>query len=270
MALPSDRASFKAYALRNLGAPVIKINVDDDQVDDRIDEALQFWYDYNYDGTEKQYYKYQLQPADFTNKYITLPENIIGVVKIFDLSFIHSAIANPFNLQYQMYMSDLMTTNGVSLIPYYIAYQNMQFIQQILVGQVPIRYNKHNHKLFLDMDWTRFSANDFVLVEAYEVMDPDTYMDVWKDRVLLKYATALIKRQWGTNMSKYIDVELTGGIKFNGQIIKEEAVAEIKELEQAMYDSSLPPTDFIGLWLVGFLSIPLISHLLGFLGNIST
>lgn len=246
MSLPTDRDSFKKYCLRNLGAPVIKINVSDEQVDDRIDEALQFFYDYHYDGTEKQYYKYELQAADFTNKYITLPENIIGVVKIFDLSFIHSSIENPFNLQYQMYMSDLMTMNGMSLIPYYIAYQNLQFIQQILVGQVPIRYNKITNKLYLDMDWSRFREGQFVLVEAYEVMDPATYQDAWKDRVLLKYATALIKRQWGMNLKKYDGMEMPGGVKFNGQQIFDEAAAEIKELEQDMYDSSLPPSMMVG------------------------
>jgi hypothetical protein len=246
MALPVDRDSFKKYCLQNLGAPVIKVNVSDEQVDDRIDEALLFWYDYSYDGTEKQYYKYQLQDIDFTNKYITLPENIIGVVKIFDLSFIHNAIENPFNLQYQMYMSDLMTMNGMSLIPYYIAYQNLQFIQQILVGQVPIRYNKLSNKLYLDMDWSRFASGQYVLVEAYEVIDPDTYVDAWKDRLLLKYATALIKRQWGTNLKKYDGMELPGGVTFKGQAIYDEAVEEIKELEQQMYDSAFPPIDMIG------------------------
>lgn len=246
MALPQTRTEFKKYCLRNLGAPVIKINVADEQVEDRIDEALIFWYDYNYDGTEKQYYRYQLQEADFVNKYITLPENIIGVVKIFDLSFIHSAIENPFNLQYQMYMSDLMTTNGMSLIPYYIAYQNLQLIQQILVGQVPIRFNKNTNRLYLDMDWTRFSAGQYVLVEAYEVVDPDVYTDAWRDRNLLAYATALIKRQWGSQLKKYDGMEMPGGIKFNGQQIYDEAIKEIKEIEQSMFDSSLPPMDMIG------------------------
>lgn len=247
MALPTSRTEFAKYCLRKLGAPVIKINVDDDQVNDRIDEALLFWYDYHFDGSEKTYYKHQLTQQDFDNKYIILPDNIIGAVKIFEHGFASSNIANPYNLQYQAYFSDLI--RGVSsggLISYYIAYQNLQFMEQILVGLVPIRFNRHSHQLHLDMDWTRFGVGDYVLVEAWQVIDPDVYTDAWSDRLLMRYATALIKRQWGENLKKYDGMEMPGGTTFNGQKIYDEAQDEIADLEQQIIDSSMPPMDFIG------------------------
>jgi len=246
MAVPASRENFKEYCLRKLGKPVIEINVDDDQVDDRIDEALLYYADYHFDGTEKQYYKYQVTQTDITNKYITLPENIIGAVSIFPVGQGLNT-NNLFNIRYQIALNDLYTLTSVSMVPYYMALTHIQFLEQMLVGQQQIRYNRHTNKFYVDMDWNIINVDDYLIIEAYQVVDPTTYTNVWGDRWLSRYATALIKQQWGTNMKKYSGVQLPGGLTFNGQQIYNEATEERKELEAEMITSySLPVTDMIG------------------------
>ena len=148
MVAPTTRASFKENCLRRLGKPVIEINVDDDQVDDRIDEALRYFWDYHFDGSLKTYYKYQVTEEDKTNKYITLPENIIGAVTIFDVG---AALGtnNLFNIRYQIALNDLYTLTSVSMVPYYMAMTHVQFLEQLLVGRQPLRYNRHSNKHYL-------------------------------------------------------------------------------------------------------------------------
>lgn len=246
MAVPTTRAEFKEFCLRKLGKPVIEINVDDDQVEDRIDESLKYYYDYHFDGTEKLYYKHQVTANTVSDKYITLPENIIGAVRVFPIS--NSLIStNIFDIRYQIALNDLYTLTSVSMVPYYMAFQHIQLIEQLLVGQQPIRYNRHTNKLFIDMNWDKVKVGDFLLVEAYEVIDPATYSDAWGDRWLQEYCTEKIKYQWGTNLSKFNGMQLPGGVTFNGQNIKEEAKAAIDALEKEMISSySLPVMDLIG------------------------
>lgn len=246
MALPTNRAEFKENCLRRLGKPVIEINVDDDQLEDRIDEALRYYYDYHFDGSEKVFYKHQVTSQDKTNKYITVPENIIGVINLFDLG---SALGtnNLFNIRYQIALNDLYTLTSVSMIPYYMAMQHIQFLEYLLVGKQPLRYNRHTNKLYLDMDWDRLNVGDYIIVEAYEVINPDTFTDAWADRWLLRYAACLIKQQWGTNLKKFQGMQMPGGLTFNGQQIYNEATSERAELENEMiFTYSLPAQDFIG------------------------
>lgn len=246
MAIPTSRAAFKEYCLRNLGKPVIEINVDDDQVEDRIDEALRYYYDYHFDGSEKIYYKHQITEENKTNKYIILPENILGAVNLFDLG---SALGtnNLFNIRYQIALNDLYTLTSVSMVPYYMALQHIQFLEYMLVGKQPIRFNRHTNRLYLDMDWDRVETGNFLIVEAYEVVDPAVYSDVWKDRWLAEYTSQLIKKQWGTNLKKFDGMQMPGGLKFNGQKIYDEADVDIKKLREEMIGSySLPVTDMIG------------------------
>ena len=246
MALPTTRSEFKEYCLRNLGKPVIEINVDDDQVDDRIDEALRYYWDYHFDGSSKTFYKHQITADDKANKYITMPENIIGVVNLFDLG---SALGtnNLFNIRYQIALNDLYTLTSVSMVPYYMAMQHIQFLEFLLVGKQPLRYNRHKDTLHIDMDWDRLNVGEYLIVEAYEVVDPNTYGDAWSDRWLLRYSTCLIKQQWGTNLKKFEGMKLPGGLSFNGTQIYNEATAERQQLEQEMiYTYSLPATDMIG------------------------
>lgn len=246
MATPTTRKEFKEYCLRRLGKPVIDINVDDDQVDDRVDEALKFYWDYHFDGSEKMYYKHQVTSTDITNRYITMPENIIGAVSIFPVGQSLSS-NNLFNIRYQIALNDLYDLTSTTMVPYYMAMQHIQFLEQLLVGNQPIRYNRNMNKLYIDMGWDRVNVGEYLIVEAYQIVDPDVYADVWKDRWLLRYATALIKRQWGDNITKYDGVPLPGGLKFNGTKIRDDAQTEIDKLEDEMINSySIPVSDMIG------------------------
>lgn len=246
MAVPATRSEFKEFCLRKLGKPVIEINVDDDQVEDRIDESLKYYYDYHFDGSEKIYYKHEITANTISNRYITLPENILGAVRVFPIS--NSLIStNIFDIRYQIALNDLYTLTSVSMVPYYMAFQHIQLIEQLLVGQQPIRHNRHTNKCFIDMNWDKVRAGEFLIIEAYEVIDPATYPDAWGDRWLQEYCTEKIKYQWGTNLSKFNGMQLPGGVTFNGQAIKEEADAAIKGLEKEMISSySLPVMDMIG------------------------
>lgn len=246
MANPTSRAQFKEYCLRRLGKPVIEINVDDDQVDDRIDEALAYYWDYHFDGTEKIYYKHQVTANNIADKSITLPDNIIGAVNVFSPGDALNT-NNLFNIRYQIALNDLYTLTSISLVPYYMAMQHIRVIEEILVGMKPLRYNRHRNILHIDMDWNVMDVGQYILVEAYQVVDPDTYTDVWHDRWLAQYATALIKRQWGNNLKKFDGMQMPGGLTFNGQKIYDEAIEEINKLEQEMIVSySLPVSDMIG------------------------
>lgn len=242
----TSREEFKEYCLRKLGKPVIEINVDDDQVEDRINEALKYYWDYHFDGTEKQYYKHQFTAEDITNKYITIPQNIIGVVNIFDIGD-YIATNNIFNIRYQIALNDLYTLTYQSMVPYYMAFQHIQLLEQLLVGKQPIRYNRNTNRLYIDVNWDKVAVGQFLVVEAYQIVEPETYNDVWNDRWLQRYASALIKKQWGTNLTKFIGMQLPGGIQFNGEKIYNDAHDEIDKLEAEMISSySLPVSDMIG------------------------
>jgi hypothetical protein len=246
MAIPTNRSQFIENCLRRLGKPVVEINVDDDQVDDRVDEALRYYWDYHFDGSEKIYYKQQITAQDKANRYITMPENIIGVVNIFEIGQALNT-NNLFNIRYQIALNDLYTLTSVSMVPYYMAIQHIQFLEQMLVGKQPLRYNRHINKLYIDMDWNIVNEGDYVIVEAYEVVDPSVYTDAWSDRWLLRYAACLIKQQWGQNLKKFEGMKMPGGLTFNGQKIYDEATREREELEKEMiYTYSLPATDMIG------------------------
>ena len=245
MAIPTSKESFKQYCLRKLGKPVIEINVDDDQVDDRISEALLYFADYHFDGTDKTYYKWPVTQTDIDNKYITMPDNIIGVVNIFDVGASLNT-NNLFNIRYQIALNDLYTLTSVSMVPYVMALTHIQFLEQILVGKQPIRYNRHVNKLYIDMDWGKLAIGDYLIVEAYQVIDPDVFTKTWGDRWLARYATCLIKQQWGENIKKYQGMKLPGGMTFNGQQIYNEAVQERAALEKEMIESySIPVSDMI-------------------------
>jgi hypothetical protein len=247
MATPTTKAEFKEYCLRKLGKPVIEINVDDDQVDDRVDEALRYWYDYHFDGSERVYYKHAITETDVENKYITLPENIIGAVSIFSMGDPSIRSDDLFNIRYQIALNDLYTLTNVSLIPYYMVMEHLALMNELLVGKQPIRYSRHKDRLHVDMDWNTVRIGEFLLVEAYEVIDPETWTDAYNDRWLQNYATTLIKEQWGSNLTKFTGMSLPGGVQFNGEKIYDDAVAERRKLEDEMISSySLPVLDMIG------------------------
>jgi hypothetical protein len=247
MAKPTSREDFIEYCLKKLGKPVLEINVDNDQVEDRVDEALAYYHDYHFDGSEKTYLLYQITGQDQTNKYLTIPQTIIGVTNIFDIGDSYST-NNLFNLRYQISLNDLYAFNSTSYAPYYMALQNVALAEELFVGKQAIRYNRHINKLYIDMAWLEKTAiGEYVVVEAYQLVDPEVYTDVWTDRWLQNYATQLIKKQWGDNLKKFEGMTMPGGVTFNGQKIWEEANEEIRKLEEEMINTySLPVSDMIG------------------------
>lgn len=247
MAQPTTRTEFKEWCLRKLGKPVIEINVDQDQVDDRVDEALSYYWDYHFDGTEKTYLKHQVTADDKTNKYITVPENIIGVISIFDLSTNIATSSGMFNVQYQFVLNNIYDLTNYNTVHYYMSMENLQFMEKMLVGSQPIRYNRHMNKLYIDANWDTIEIGTYIVAECYSIVDPNTYVDVWKDRWLQNYASAKIKYQWGSNLTKFVGMNLPGNVQFNGEAILADALTEITKLEEEMISSySLPVIDMIG------------------------
>lgn len=247
MAQPTTKAEFKEWCLRKLGKPVIEINVDQDQVDDRVDEALSYYWDYHFDGTEKTFLKHQITDDDKANGYITVPENIIGVINIFNLSTTSLSTSNIFSAQYQFVLSHLHEFANYDLVHYFMNMQHIQFMEEMLAGMQPLRYNRHVNRLYIDTDWEALATGNYIVAEAYQIVDPAVYADVWKDRWLQNYATAKIKYQWGSNLTKFNGMQLPGGVTFNGEQILSDAREEIQRLEDDMITSySLPVIDMIG------------------------
>ncbi len=247
MAIPTTRSAFKSYCLRRLGEPVIDINVDDEQVEDRIDDALKYYQDYHFDGTERVLLQHQVTAVDKTNKYITLDNSIIGVNSILDIGQAVQS-SNIFNIRYQIHLNDLFDLSASSYVPYVTAMRHVEYIEELFVGKKPIRYNRHINKLNIEMDWDNdVAADEYMIIDCYKIVNPTTYTDVWGDRWLAKYTTALIKKQWGSNITKFEGMQLPGGLTFNGAKIYDDAEAEIQKLEEEMIVSySLPVQDMIG------------------------
>lgn len=243
--VPNNRATFKEYCLRKLGKPVIEINIDEDQLDDRVDEALHYYYDYHFDGAEKVFLKHQITAEDVVNRYVKLPDNIIGAVDVFPIG---RAIQtnNMFNIRYQILLNDMYTLTNVSLIPYYMTMMHLAQFEELLVGKQPLRYNRNANLLYLDMSWDIVTEGDYLVFVVYQVVNPDLYVRAWSDVLLVRYATALIKQQWGENLIKFQDMPMPGGMKFNGAKIYDDATAEVKEVEHQFFLNSLPAQDMIG------------------------
>jgi hypothetical protein len=251
----TNRQTFKEYCLRRLGFPTIEINVDDDQVEDRIDDALQYWQDYHFDALQKLYYIKRLDATDIQNKYINLDPsvtvdsqnnhvNIIGVTRIFPISDSINQ-ANMFDLRYQLRLNELYDFTSASYINYTLTMQHLRSLEIMFTGEVPIRFQRHMHKLFCDWGWgSSVQAGTVVIAECYAIINPSDYISVWNDRWLKEYATALIKRTWGNNLKKFAGVQLPGGVTLNGDKIYEEAVEEIKALEDEMSSNYELPVEW--------------------------
>ena len=271
MASPNTKAALKEHCLRTLGKPVIDINVDDDQVDDRIDDALQYFAQYHYDGVERMYLKHKITQSEIDraitntsatatdtadnsitatwlegNGFIPIPESVLSVVKVFD--FTDKNTVNMFDVRYQLRLNDLYDFSSESIIHYEMTMKHLDFLDHILVGEKPIRFNQHQNRLYIDMDWNQdVKVDDFIIIECYRKLDPTTYTDIFNDIYLKRYATALIKRQWGSNLSKFEGVQMLGGVTLNGAKLFEEAQADIeKSEEQIQLAYELPPNYMIG------------------------
>lgn len=247
MAVPSSRDDFKEYCLRALGKPVIEINVADEQIEDRIDQALRFFWDYHFDGTEKHYFKHLVDATTIANQYIDLPENIIGVVRMFPIGNLSTTSGDIFNIRYQIALNDLYSLANIHLSSYYMTMEHLSLVQEILVGKPQIRYNRHRNRLHLDVSKHVLVEGQYILLETYEIVDPTIYADVWSDRWLQYYTQQLIKRQWGSNLTKFEGLQLPGGVTFNGRQLYDDAQTEILRLEEEMINNySLPVADMIG------------------------
>jgi len=352
MAQPTTKAEFKEFCLRKLGKPVIEINVDPDQVDDRIDEALSYYQDYHFDGTEKTYVKHKIerswieigttiasagvyrvgdtvyevpitlnvsQAAEIENatssavitaisedgtklyfdkpltgdfggylrviagtdtentyyvtteylqsvqgagiawpvrgvhqnvyitKQIPVSDSIIGITNVFNPESNVSLGSGIFSAKYQFVLHNLHDMLSGPLAHFSMSMSHLQLLEELLVGAVPLRFNRHQNKVNLDMDWDSLSLGSHIVLEAYAITDPTVYTDVWKDRFLQNYATAKIKYQWGSNLTKFNGMTLPGNVQFNGEQILNDAREEIQRLEEDMVNSySLPASDMIG------------------------
>jgi len=246
VAKPTTREEFKDHCLRRLGWPVIEINVDDDQVDDRVDEALEYFQQFHFDGTEKTYLKHQVTADDKTNGYLPLTENVKGVTRIFPVTSSNASV-NMFDLRYQLRLHELYDFTSTSYVNYTLTMQHIRTLDLLFSGEVPVRFNKHTDRLYIDMDWENdVEVGEYLLLEAYVIVDPDTYNDVWTDKWLQRYCTALIKKQWGNNMKKYTGLQLPGGVQMDGQTIFQESLQEIQELEEEMRMTyEMPPEAFL-------------------------
>jgi len=246
MATPTSRTEFKKYCLRRLGAPVVEINVDDQQIDDRIDDALAFYQDYHYDGTERTFLKHQLTETDITNQYLVIPQTVMGVINIFPIGTGLNT-NNIFNMRYQMTLNDVYDWSHAQVQNYVSSMERIALLEELFVGRKPIRFSRHTDRLNIDMDWKQVQVGEYIIIECYKILDPDTYTSVWGDWWLRQYCTALIKRQWGENMKKFEGMQLPGGVTFNGQAIWQEANEEVQKLEEEVQKKfSMPAMDMIG------------------------
>jgi len=245
MAIPASREQLKDWCLRQLGFPVIEINVDDDQVEDRIDEALQYFQDFHFDGVERWYLKHQVTAQNIADKYIPITDNIIGINRIFPVGSTNASV-NMFDLRYQLRLHELYDFTSTSYVNYTLTMQHIRTLDMLFSGETPIRFNRHSNKLYIDWDWNYdIQPGEWIVIEGFIILDPNTYTDVYNDRMLKKLATAYIKKQWGNNMKKFAGMQLPGGIQMNGQAIYEEAVAEIKEVEDLIRDTYEEPPQFL-------------------------
>ena len=271
MAIPTSKSTLKEHCLRSLGKPVIDVNVDPDQCDDRIDDALQYFQERHFDGVERMYLKHKITQAEIdraatndtataTDKvdntvkadwlegkgFIPVPDAVVSVTQVFP--FDDSSTNNMFDIRYQLRLNDLYDFSSTSIIHYEMTMKHIDYLSHILTGEVPIRFNQHQNRLYLDMDWSNdVNADDFIIIECYRKLDPNTYTDIYNDIYLKRYTTALIKRQWGANLSKFEGVQMLGGVTLNGAKLFEEAQADIEKLEeQIQLAYELPPNYMIG------------------------
>jgi len=244
MAKPTTRAEFKEYCLRKLGKPVIEINISDEQADDRIDEALDFYQDYHFDGGEKTYYPHQITQTDIDNKYITLPEGI-EPISVFNPQF--GLGGGMFNVEYQYMLNNSHEIANGNVSNLVMSLQHLRFLEDVLSGHTPIDFNRHTDRLYIRTSWEKYAVGDYIVCEARKRLDPDTYSDIWSDRWLQNYAAAKMKYQWGSNLTKFEGMQLPGGLTFNGQQILSDAEQEMKELRDEMITTHGAPIDlFIG------------------------
>ena len=285
MAKPATKQQLIDFCLRKLGAPVLEINVDDEQLDDLVDDAIQFFNERHFDGVERMYLKYKLTEEDInrgkannkdgsentvgivtttatstnvsgigtitnnwyeTSNFLQVPDSVIGVEKIF--KFDSSTIsAGMFSIKYQLFLNDLYNFNSVALLQYSMTKTYLEDIDFLLTTDKQVRFNKRQDRLYLDIDWASEKEGTFLVLDCYRALDPEAFSGVYNDSFLKKYLTATIKRQWGQNLIKFQGVKLPGGIELNGRQLYDDAERDLEAIQQRMsMDYEMPPLDLIG------------------------
>ena len=243
----TSRTQLQDYCLRRLGWPVIEINVDEDQISDRLDDALEYFGEYHFDGVEKVFLKHTLTQTDIDNEYVPMNDPIIGVNRVLPIPNFNAFQTGFFNEEFQLRLNDLNTFTGTSLINWRMSLSNFSMVDYLFTVNATVLFNRKQNKLYLETDWAeKFKVDDKLIIEAYRILDPATYTEIYNDMFLKRYATALIKRQWGENLKKFEGVQLPGGITLNCKTIYDEAVEEITKIEEEMnLKYELPPDGFI-------------------------
>ena len=283
MSKPASRQELIDYSLRRLGEPVVEINVADEQIDDLVDDALQYFQERHFDGVERMYLKYKLTEDDInrgtaqvggtntlgitttsgisttvsgmsdmnnsfyeTSNFIQVPDSVIGIEKIF--KFDSSTISGGmFSIKYQLFLNDLYQFNSIELLQYSMVKTYLEDIDFLLTTDKQLRFNKRQGRLYIDMDWGSETKDTYLIIDCYRILDPNTFTGVYNDSFLKKYLTSLIKRQWGQNLLKFRGTRLPGGVELNGRELYEDAERELEDIKQRMtQEYELPPYDFIG------------------------
>lgn len=275
--LISTRAELKEYALRANGHPVVEINIADEQLEDRLNDGLQFFSEYHFDGVEKVYLKYKMSQTDIDNGYISFtadnrvsvtpqgtgfadadalmtstdpdcPENvllqnlIVSVTRIFPFT---QQSVGMFDVRYQYALNDLYTFGTIDLVQYDMTQQYLALLKQFLSPDKSIRFNRVANRMYLDADKRQLNAGMYLIIEAYRVLDPRVYPEVYNDRLLKKYITALVRWQWGVNLSKYNGIKLPGDITLDGQSMMKDSWQQKEEIEKEIILKGELPCDFI-------------------------
>tara|TARA_B100001109_G_scaffold247555_1_gene237469 strand:+ start:146 stop:982 length:837 start_codon:yes stop_codon:yes gene_type:complete len=278
MAKPNSRGALINYALRKLGAPVLEINLDDDQIHDAVDDTIQYFQQRHYDGIERMFLKYKFTQDDIdrgsakgtdgvgivtttgiqtsnvtvtsnfyeTSNFLAVPEHVIGVNRIF--KFDSSSISGGmFSIKYQLFLNDLYYFNSVNLLQYAMTKTYLEDIDHLLTTEKQIRFNQRQDRLYLDIDWGAQAVDEFIVIDCFRALDPDSFTQIYNDPFVKLYLTALLKKQWGQNLIKFRGTKLPGGIELNGREIYDDGIRELDALKQRMANEyETPPLDFIG------------------------
>ena len=283
MASPSSRSELADYCRRQLGAPVLEINVADEQVDDIIDDAVQFFQERHFDGVSQTYLKYRITQDDIdrgrasmasgkkqtgittttatadiagtdvtfsyyeNSNFLQIPPSVIGVTKIYHFDGTNTMTNNMFSVKYQMFLNDIYYWGSTELLTYAMTKTYLEDINFLLTTEKQIRFNKRMDRLYLDIDWDSVTKDDWLIIDCFRQLDPSDYARVWNDSFLKKYTTALLKRQWGQNLLKFQGVKLPGGVELNGRQIYDDAEKDLEIIREQMSNTyELPPLDMIG------------------------
>ena len=283
MASPSNSTEFVNYCKRQLGAPVLEINVADEQVDDIIDDAVQYFQERHFDGVAQAYLKYRITQDDIdrgrasmasgkkqtgittttatadiagtdvtfsyyeNSNFLQIPASVIGVTKIYHFDGTNTMTNNMFSVKYQMFLNDIYYWGSTELLTYAMTKTYLEDINFLLTTEKQIRFNKRMDRLYLDIDWDSVTKDDWLIIDCFRQLDPSDYARVWNDSFLKKYTTALLKRQWGQNLLKFQGVKLPGGVELNGRQIYDDAEKDLEIIREQMSNTyELPPLDMIG------------------------